>query len=43
MGFMKYALEMNSGAMIYIPSFTQTGFSHSKVYIGGYTDTQRAM
>jgi hypothetical protein len=24
-GFMKYAVEMSSGAMIYIPSFIKTG------------------
>jgi hypothetical protein len=28
---MKYAVEMGSGAMIYIPKFHKDGFSHSKV------------
>jgi hypothetical protein len=37
-----YAVEMGSGAMIYIPSFIEW-FRHSKVDIGGYTDTQTAL
>jgi hypothetical protein len=35
-GFMKYAVEMGSGAIIYIPSFKDY-FSHSEVIRG---DTQ---
>jgi hypothetical protein len=38
---MKYAVEMGSGAMIYIPSFIQIGSPIQKL-IGGYTDTQTA-
>jgi hypothetical protein len=34
---MKYAVEMSSGAMIFIPSFTL-----SKVDRAGFTDTQTA-
>jgi hypothetical protein len=34
--FMKYAVEMGSGAMIYIPSFIKTG-SGMKLIMGGYT------
>jgi hypothetical protein len=31
-GFMNYAVEMGSGAMVYIPSFVKIGwFCHSKV------------
>jgi hypothetical protein len=37
---MKYAVEMGSGAMIYIPSFIKIGSGIQKL-IGGYTDTQR--
>jgi hypothetical protein len=33
-GFMKYAIEMGSGAMIYIPSFIKTGSGIQKL-IGG--------
>jgi hypothetical protein len=43
-GIYKYAVEMGSGAMIYIPSFRMTGSRIQKV-IGGihrYTDTQAA-
>jgi hypothetical protein len=36
---MKYAVEMGSGAMIYIPSFIKTGSAIHNL-IGGYTDTQ---
>jgi hypothetical protein len=39
---MKYAVEMGSGAMIYITKFHKDWFRHSKVDGGGYTDTQRA-
>jgi hypothetical protein len=38
---MKYAFEMGSGAMIYIPSFIKIGSGIQKL-IGGYTDTQTA-
>jgi hypothetical protein len=31
---MKYAAEMDSGAMIYIPSFIKTGYSIQKL-VGG--------
>jgi hypothetical protein len=33
---MKYAVEIGSGDMIYIPSFTMTGSGIQKL-IGGYT------
>jgi hypothetical protein len=36
---MKYAVEMGSGAMIYIPSFIKIGSAIKKL-IRGYTDTQ---
>jgi hypothetical protein len=36
---MKYAVEMGSGVMIYIPSFIKIGSGIQK-FIGGYTDTQ---
>jgi hypothetical protein len=36
---MKYVVEMGSGAMIYIPSFINTGSGIQKVMGGGeYTD-----
>jgi hypothetical protein len=35
MGFMKYAAEMGSGAMIYIPSFIKTGSGIQKLIVGG--------
>jgi hypothetical protein len=38
---MKYAIEMGSGATIYIPGFIKIWFRHSRVE-GGYTDTQIA-
>jgi hypothetical protein len=38
---MKYAVEMGSGTMIYIPSFIKIGSAIQKL-MGGYTDTQRA-
>jgi hypothetical protein len=41
MGFMEYAVEMGSSAMIYIPSFIKTGSGIRKL-IRGYTDTQTA-
>jgi hypothetical protein len=40
---MKYAVEMDSGAMIYIPSFIEIGSGIKKIDGGGgggYTDTQ---
>jgi hypothetical protein len=36
---MKYAVEMSSGVMIYIPSVVKIDSSIQKL-IGGYTDTQ---
>jgi hypothetical protein len=36
---MKYAVEMDSGVMIYIPSFIKTGSGIQKL-IRGYNDTQ---
>jgi hypothetical protein len=41
MGFMKYASEMGSGAMIYIPSFIKIGSGTQKLIEGGgnYTDS----
>jgi hypothetical protein len=38
---MKYAVEMGSGAMLYIPSFIKIGSGIQKL-IGGYTDIQTA-
>jgi hypothetical protein len=35
--FMKYAVEMGSGAMIYIPSFKNIGSGIQKLIMGGYT------
>jgi hypothetical protein len=37
---MKYAVEMNSDAMIYVPSFIKTGSAIQKL-IGEHTDTHR--
>jgi hypothetical protein len=37
---MKYAVEMGSGAMIYIPSFIKIGSGIQKL-IGRYTDIHR--
>jgi hypothetical protein len=37
---MKYAVEMGSGAMMYIPSFIN--FRHSEVNRGGFIATQTA-
>jgi hypothetical protein len=39
-GFMKYAVEMGSGAMIYIPSFIKFGSGVQKLIGGGGGDTQ---
>jgi hypothetical protein len=38
---MKYAVEMGSGAMIHISSFTKIGSGIQKL-MGGFTDTQTA-
>jgi hypothetical protein len=38
---MKYAVEMNSGTMIYRPSFIKIGSAIQKLK-GGYTDTRHA-
>jgi hypothetical protein len=37
---MKYAVEIGSGAMIYIQSFTKTGSTIKRLmeYVHGYTD-----
>jgi hypothetical protein len=37
---MKYAVEMGSGAMIYIPSFINTGLGIQKLTGVRYTDIQ---
>jgi hypothetical protein len=39
MGFIKYAVEMGSGAIIYIPSFIKTGSDIQKLIAEGYIDT----
>jgi hypothetical protein len=39
---MKYAVEMGSGAMIYIQSFIKIGSGIQKLMGGGFTDTQTA-
>jgi hypothetical protein len=36
---MKYAVEMGSVAMIYIPSFIKIGSGILKLIRGGYTDS----
>jgi hypothetical protein len=36
---MKYAVEMGSGAMIYIPSFIKIGSGIQKLLGGEYTDS----
>jgi hypothetical protein len=41
MGFMKYAVEMGPGAMIYIPSFVKNGSGIQKL-IRGYREKQTA-
>jgi hypothetical protein len=38
---MKYAVQMGSVAMIYIPSFIKIGSGIQKL-VGGYTDTHTA-
>jgi hypothetical protein len=40
-GFIKYAVEMGSGAMIYIPSVIKIGLA-TKFDKRGYTDKQSA-
>jgi hypothetical protein len=40
--FMKYATEMGSGALIYIPSFIKSGSAIQKL-MGEYKDTQTAL
>jgi hypothetical protein len=37
---MKYAVEMGSGAIIYIPNFIKIGSGIQMLMGGGYTDTQ---
>jgi hypothetical protein len=39
---MEYAVDMDQGAMIYIPSFIKIGSGILKLMRGGYTDTQTA-
>jgi hypothetical protein len=39
---MKYAVEMGSGAMIYIPNFIKIGSGIQKLIGGAFTDTQTA-
>jgi hypothetical protein len=41
---MKHAVEMGSGAVIYIPRFIKIGLGVGKLMMGGggYTDTQTA-
>jgi hypothetical protein len=39
---MKYAVEMGSGAMIYIPSFKKIGSDIQKLMEREFTDTQTA-
>jgi hypothetical protein len=38
-GFMKYAVEMGSGAIICIPSFIRIGLGVRKLLMGGNTHT----
>jgi phospholipase C len=37
---MKYAIEIGSGAMMYVLKFHEDWLSHSEIDKGGYTDTQ---
>jgi hypothetical protein len=39
-GFMKYAVEMGSGVMIYIPSFITTGSGIQKLIGGIHSHTE---
>jgi hypothetical protein len=38
---MKYAVEMGSGAVIYIPSFIKIGSGFQKLIRGGHRHTER--
>jgi hypothetical protein len=38
---MKHAVEMGSGAMVYIPSFIKTGSGVDAVRVGGFTGGER--
>jgi hypothetical protein len=38
-GFMKYAVEMDSGAMICVPSFIKIGSGIQKLIRRGFTDS----
>jgi hypothetical protein len=40
-GFMKYIIEMGSGAMIYIPSFIKIGSGIQKLIGGIHRHTER--
>jgi hypothetical protein len=43
MGFMEYAVEMGSGAMVYIPSFMKIGSDLQTLLMGDtYADLQTA-
>jgi hypothetical protein len=39
---MKYSVEINAGAMIYVLSFTKFGSAVQKLMAEGYTETRRA-
>jgi hypothetical protein len=39
MGFMKYSIEMSSGAMMYIPSFIKIGSDIQRLIRGIYRHT----
>jgi hypothetical protein len=38
-GIFNWAVEMGSGAVIYVPSFIKIGSGVQKLMWGGYTDT----
>jgi hypothetical protein len=38
---MKYAIEMGSDVMIYLPRFVKIGSAIQKLTAGGYTDIQK--
>jgi hypothetical protein len=40
---MKYAVEMDSGAMIYIPSFIKIGSDIQKLIVGIHRHTENVM
>jgi hypothetical protein len=42
-GFMKYAVQMGSGAMIYIPSFIKTGLGIQRLIGGRHRHTDSMM